>query len=790
MNEAIHVSCIIDKPPPSWKDFKHTLKHKKEELTLVELDEALKFKVFETKVELQQGSMIKRFKADRGCIECIFFEYAEHFKAFRFYVIEPNDLVLINSITESRDVIFDENRFSSVPRPSLRIPNGNEDIGGSVVPKEVIEKGTRDEVSDQHSYCFNFEDDIKTFNEAMKSHDVSFYKKAINDEMDSIMGNNTWVLADLPPGCKPLGCKWIFKRKLKMDMKTAFLNVDLDEEVDLTKKFLSSKFSMKDMVEADVILGIRIKHESNGIAISQSYYIEKALKKFNYFDCTPVNTPMDTSEKVMPNNGHLNLSILGCLMYAMTCTRPDIAFNVGKLSRYISNPALAAAGKEAEWLKNLLLEIPLWFKPMAPISIRCDSAATLAKAYSQMYNVKSRHLGVRHSMIRELIMNETILWKVIQNGNGLVSVTTDTNGMIKVLLPKTTKEVVARERERKARTTLLMALPEDHLAKFHKMADAKEMFFIVSSSEGLHKGYDRFQILLSQLGIHGAGVLHEDANQKFLRSLPSSWSQVALIMRTKPGLNTLSFDDLYNNLRVFKRDVKRTTASSSSNTQNVAFMSADNTSSTNDVSTAYSVSLPSVSKLQKEGSTSYTNELIHSFFTNQSSAPQLDYDDLGQINDDDMEEMDLKWQVAMISMRIKKFHKRTGKKLHFDTKDPVGFDKTKVECFHCHKIRHFARDCRAKGNQDSRRRDGGYHGNKSRDNGSDNESVFMNKECDLENTPVNDRYAEGMHTVPPHMTGNYMLSGPDVEIDYSKLTYGPKQTSADESYSKPIEYAS
>ncbi|GKG32559.1 hypothetical protein Tco_0430069, partial [Tanacetum coccineum] len=63
--------------------------------------------------------------------------------------------------------------------------------------------------------------------------------------------------------------------------------------------------------------------------------------------------------------------------------------------------ALVAASKEAEWLKNLLLKISLRVKPIAPISIRCDSAATLAKAYSQMYNGKSRHLGVRHSMIRE-----------------------------------------------------------------------------------------------------------------------------------------------------------------------------------------------------------------------------------------------------------------------------------------------------------------------------------------------------------------------------------------------------
>ncbi|GJU69898.1 zinc finger, CCHC-type containing protein [Tanacetum coccineum] len=123
----------------------------------------------------------------------------------RFYVIEPNDSVSINSIIESNDAIFDENRFSLVPRPSLWIPNGTKDIGGSVVLEKVTEEvvqqpkpelskskrnrnpknfgpefqlnlieGTRDEVSDQHSYCFNVEDDLKIFDEAMKSQDVAF----------------------------------------------------------------------------------------------------------------------------------------------------------------------------------------------------------------------------------------------------------------------------------------------------------------------------------------------------------------------------------------------------------------------------------------------------------------------------------------------------------------------------------------------------------------------------------------------------------------------------------------
>ncbi|GJV02577.1 ribonuclease H-like domain-containing protein [Tanacetum coccineum] len=219
--------------------------------------------------------------------------------------------------------------------------------------------------------------------------------------------------------------------------------------------------------------------------------------------------------------------------------------------------------------------------------------------------------------------------------------------------------------------------------------------FSVSNSEGLHKGYDRFQSLLSQLEIHGACLSTEDANQKFLRSLPSTWSQVSLIMRTKPGVDNLIFDDLYNNLRVFEYEVKGSTVSSSS-TQNVAFVS-ENTSSTNDVSTAYGVSNSSGHNSQYEHPSSY------SLLANQSSCPQLDHEDIEQLDEFDLEEMDLKWQMAMISMRIKKFYKKTGRKLQFDAKEPVGFDKTKIECYSCHKTGHFARECRSKGNQDSRR---------------------------------------------------------------------------------------
>ncbi|GJV05706.1 hypothetical protein Tco_1343362 [Tanacetum coccineum] len=164
--------------------------------------------------------------------------------------------------------------------------------------------------------------------------------------------------------------------------------------------------------------------------------------------------------------------------------------------------------------------------------------------------------------------------------------------------------------------------------------------FFVSNSEGLHKGYDRFQSLLSQLEIHGVGVSTKDANQKFLRSLPSAWSQVSLIMRTKPGVDSLSFNDMYNNLRVFDSGVKSSTASSSS-TQNVAFV-FENTSNTNEVSTAYGASSSYGHNPQREGSSSYTDELMYSFFANQSSGPQLDHEDLEQLDEFNLEEMDLK----------------------------------------------------------------------------------------------------------------------------------------------------
>ncbi|GJX98925.1 hypothetical protein Tco_0355944 [Tanacetum coccineum] len=204
------------------------------------------------------------------------------------------------------------------------------------------------------------------------------------------------------------------------------------------------------------------------------------------------------------------------------------------------------------------------------------------------------------------------LKKVILNGNGPIQVTTDENGVETEVPPKTAQALLARQRERKAKSILLLAIPDEYQLRFHAIKDVKTLWatiksrfcgnveskkiqknvlkqqfenFSVSDIEGLHKAYDRFQKLISLLEVHGADVSNEDANQKFFTALPSSWNNVALIMRNKAGINDLDIDDLYNNLKVFEADIKGFFGSSS-NSQNVAFLSTEDTSSNNEVSTA------------------------------------------------------------------------------------------------------------------------------------------------------------------------------------------------------------
>nr|GEU98952.1 ribonuclease H-like domain-containing protein [Tanacetum cinerariifolium] len=213
--------------------------------------------------------------------------------------------------------------------------------------------------------------------------------------------------------------------------------------------------------------------------------------------------------------------------------------------------------------------------------------------------------------------------------------------------PKTVEQKLARKNELKAKGTLMLAIPDEHLLKLYACKDSKSLWeaiknkfegnkeskkmqktilkqnyenFTVSSQEGLDKTDDRFQKLISQLKIYGEVMSHEDANLKLLRSLPSSWNNIALIMRNKSDLDTLSIDDLYNNLKVYESEIKGQ-SSSSSNSENVAFVTSDNTSSTNEiVNTAHNIS--AASSKDQASTASYANDTMRGHFARECREPK------------------------------------------------------------------------------------------------------------------------------------------------------------------------
>ncbi|GJS55638.1 ribonuclease H-like domain-containing protein [Tanacetum coccineum] len=323
-----------------------------------------------------------------------------------------------------------------------------------------------------------------------------------------------------------------------------------------------------------------------------------------------------------------------------------------------------------------------------------------------------------------IVSTDHNLWDIIVNGD-LQKEVAPVGEQPGPPAPKTAKQLTAKRNQERVKSILLLAIPDEYLLKFHNVPDAKSLWaaiksmfggndeskkmqrnvlkqqfenFTTAPNESLDKAYDRFQKLISQLEVHAALVSKEDINQKFLRSLPPSWSQIALIMRNKPDIDQIDIDDLYNNLRVYEDEMKRS-SSSTSNSQNLAFLSSENTSSTNEVSTA-----SGDFRVSTAGGTSSSSQV--------SSTPFAD-----EIDEDDLEELDLRWQVAMLTVRVKKFIQKTGRNLDFKGKQPVGFDKSKIECYNCHRTGHFARECKSGRNQGKR-----SYGDNGRRNAPTNES--------------------------------------------------------------------
>ncbi|GJX68077.1 hypothetical protein Tco_0303804 [Tanacetum coccineum] len=305
------------------------------------------------------------------------------------------------------------------------------------------------------------------------------------------------------------------------------------------------------------------------------------------------------------------------------------------------------------------------------------------------------------------------LWEVIENGNSWVPipVTAPESGpstALKMTVPSTTEEKICKKNDVKARSLLLMALPNEHQLTFNQYADAQSMFiaikarfggndatkktqkallkqqyenFNATSSESLDSIFNRLQKLVSRLAILGVDTPAEDLNVKFLRSLPSEWDTHVVVWMNKPDFETMGLDDLYNNFKIVEQKVKRTVAVNNDD-KNLAFLTTSSSSSTNPintVNTGVSTGTTKVNTAGTETSTaSFSDATVYAFLSTQPQGSQLVHEDLEQIHDDDLEEMDLKWNMALLSMRARKFYQRTGRKIVIDGSSTAGYDKSKM----------------------------------------------------------------------------------------------------------------
>ncbi|GJZ00376.1 hypothetical protein Tco_0517805 [Tanacetum coccineum] len=253
----------------------------------------------------------------------------------------------------------------------------------------------------------------------------------------------------------------------------------------------------------------------------------------------------------------------------------------------------------------------------------------------------------------------------------------------KMSVPVTAEEKTNKKNDVKARSLLLMALPNEHQLTFSQCTDAKIMFaaietrfrgnettkktqktllkqqyenFSASSTESLDSIFNRLQKIVSRLAILGVVITQEDLNSKILTSLPPEWNTHVVVWMNKAEIETMSIDDLYNNFKIVEQSVKKSVGASSGS-QNLAFMTTPSTSSTNDVNTA---------KPAYEVSTVSLNV--------NTASPQQD---LEQIHEDDLEAMDLKWMLSLLSMRATRYYQRTGKKIFINANDTAGYDKSK-----------------------------------------------------------------------------------------------------------------
>ncbi|GJW50431.1 ribonuclease H-like domain-containing protein, partial [Tanacetum coccineum] len=290
------------------------------------------------------------------------------------------------------------------------------------------------------------------------------------------------------------------------------------------------------------------------------------------------------------------------------------------------------------------------------------------------------------------------LWEVIENGDSWVSVsqTTEENGITvtNMSTPVTVEEKIKKKNDVKARGLLLMALLNEHQLTFSKYPDAKSMFAAIETRFGGNAATKKTQkTLLKQQYENFSATSTESLDSIFNRL-----QKIVIVWMNKPEIETMSIDDLYNNFKIVEQKIKKTVGTSSG-VQNLAFMTAPSSSSTNDANTAssqVSAASPSVNTASPQVCTaSVSDNTVYAFMVENPNGSNVLHQDLEQIHEDDLEAIDLKWQLSLLSVRAKKYYQRTCKKIFINGNDIVGYDESKVECYNCHKLGHFTRECRA-----------------------------------------------------------------------------------------------
>ncbi|GJV07502.1 putative ribonuclease H-like domain-containing protein [Tanacetum coccineum] len=260
--------------------------------------------------------------------------------------------------------------------------------------------------------------------------------------------------------------------------------------------------------------------------------------------------------------------------------------------------------------------------------------------------------------------------------------------------PATAENEINKKNDVKGRGLLLMALPNEHQLTFSQYPDAKSMFVAIKTRFGGNAATKKTQkTLLKQQ--------YENFNATSAESLDSIFNRlqkIVIVWMNKPEVKTMSIDDLYNNFKIVEQKVKKTVGTSSGG-QKLAFMTALSSSSTNDANTTcpqVSAASPSVNAASPQVCTaSVSDNIMYAFMVENPNGSNVLHQDLKKIHEDDLEAMDLKWQLSLLSVRAKNYYQRTGKKIFINANDIVGYDKSKVECYNYHKLGHFSRECKA-----------------------------------------------------------------------------------------------